>query len=577
MVIPRPVFGATAPAPVTSHPVHAQAAPHASHGAYSPQKVADAWQNHFDAFGKQDLDKIMLDYDAESVCRVYNNTDGVKKEYKGQAEIRAMFAELFATLPDLATLDAPVVDVDEAGEQVFLVWMCPGCGYQTATDSFFFKRKHCGLFGHKFVISRQNIVVTKVCVAARMSSGYGSGCSQPTAAKFWRASSDHALGAVTDDTPSTDLHTFIEGLPKCELHVHIEGTLEPETMLLLAQGTIQKEGETNAQTVARITKERENFADLQDFLRMYNGASAMLNKHADFYYLMKQYIIRCKANNVRYAEIFFDPQSHLQRGVTFDTVISGLHDALQAEGAVGKPDGCEFADRPFSGRLIMCFLRDWKVSTDDDRKPADPSFTGLPSATEALEAAKPFVDKIIAVGMDNAEVFGEPKLFQPVFEAAKAAGIAHAVCHAGEEGTPKPFVSDALDLLKVERLDHGVQTIKDPELAARVAKEGIALTVCPCSNDRLKVFDHYFDGRRDVVRMLMDAGLKVTLNSDDPAYFGGFMNVNFLKTAEDSNCSKAELLEFSRNAFEATFAPASEKQAWIEELLAYGKAQGVNL
>lgn len=206
----------------------------------------------------------------------------------------------------------------------------------------------------------------------------------------------------------------------------------------------------------------------------------------------------------------------------------------------------------------MCFLRDWKVDKDDERKPADPSFSGLPSAMEALEAAKPFVDKIISVGMDNAEIFGEPALFEKVYAGAKEAGIPHAVCHAGEEGDPIPFVSDALDKLKAERLDHGVLTLKNKELTERVARDGNCLTVCPCSNVRLKVADRYF-GRYDIVRQLLDAGLKVCLNSDDPAYFGGYMNTNFQRAATDSQLTKAELVQICKNAFNSSFAPEEEK------------------
>jgi hypothetical protein len=182
------------------------------------------------------------------------------------------------------------------------------------------------------------------------------------------------------------------------------------------------------------------------------------------------------------------------------SVVEGFYEAIQNEGKSGFPEDCPYKGRVFNGRLILSFLRDWKVTPEDPRKPADPSFSGLPSAMEALDAARPFVDKIISVGMDNAEIFGEPKLFEHVYAEAKKAGIKHAVCHAGEEGDADPFVKDALDKLLVERLDHGVKTIFNEELTKRCVDQAIPLTVCPNSNERLKVFDRFFEGRKDVVR-----------------------------------------------------------------------------
>ena len=182
----------------------------------------------------------------------------------------------------------------------------------------------------------------------------------------------------------------------------------------------------------------------------------MLKTKDDFYDLMKAFIGKSKENNVQYAEIFFDPQSHMQRGTPFKHIIEGLSEAIEKEGPTGFPKDHPYASVPFSGKLIMSFLRDWKVDPSDERKPADPSFDGLPSAMDVLTAAEPFFGKIVAVGLDNAEVFGEPSLFAPVYEAAKNLGIKHAVAHAGEEGSADPYVTDAISMLKVERLDHGV-------------------------------------------------------------------------------------------------------------------------
>jgi adenosine deaminase len=265
----------------------------------------------------------------------------------------------------------------------------------------------------------------------------------------------------------------------------------------------------------------------------------------------------------------------MQRGVEFQEVIQGLADAITAHGPAGQPVQCVHKDRPFHARLIMCFLRDWKVNPADTRKPADPSFDGMPSAVCALNAARPYVDQITAVGLDNAEIFGEPALFEEVYAAAKEAGITNAVAHAGEEGTADPYVLDAVQRLKVQRLDHGVQTIKDDAVCALVRDAGLCLTVCPNSNDLLKVYDHFFDGRRDVVRKLIDKGLKVCLNSDDPAYFGGYMNVNFVKAAEDSQLTMQELVTLCSNAINATFAPIDEKEAMSRELAEFAQHNGI--
>ena len=377
------------------------------------------------------------------------------------------------------------------------------------------------------------------------------------------------------------LEDFIGGLPKVELHVHIEGTLEPDVMMSvadrngLAAAQMLPEDEGDIQKcVDRIRADRLHFTDLQDFLRSYNAASGVLRHEQDFFDLMSAYIQRCKADNVRYAEIFFDPQSHMQRGVEFATVINGLTKAIEAHGPAGQPEGCEHKDRPFAARMIMCFLRDWKASPQDSRVPADDSYDGLPTAMCALDASKPFIDKIVAVGLDNAETFGEPKLFADVFAAAREAGIPHAVAHAGEEGRADPYINDAIELLHVERLDHGVQTMLDDATCARVSELGLTLTVCPNSNELLKVFDHYFDGRRDVVRTMLTAGLRPCLNSDDPAYFGGYMNVNFMKAAVDNQLTRPELVTMSLNAIEGCFASDAEKAVMRQELEEYAKAQG---
>ena len=337
---------------------------------------------------------------------------------------------------------------------------------------------------------------------------------------------------------SADLKSFIEGLPKAELHLHIEGTLEPELLFALAQ--------RNQVTLAYATIEELQaayaFSDLQSFLDLYYAGAAVLQTEQDFYEMTAAYIDRCRADNVRHAEIFFDPQTHTERGIGIDVVFSGIARALrEARDAHG-----------FSSAMIMSFLR--HLSEED--------------AFSTLEAALPlreqYLDLWIGIGLDSAERGNPPEKFEKVFARCGQLGF-RLVAHAGEEGPPE-YVRDALDVLHVERIDHGVRSEEDPALMERLAKQRTPLTVCPLSNLKLCVVSHL--GDHNLARLL-HAGLAVTINSDDPAYFGGYMNANYLAVAESLQLNRAELIKLTRNSFEASFLPAIEKQRLLEELDAY--------
>eukprot|EP00927_Polykrikos_kofoidii_P070745 TRINITY_DN67139_c0_g1_i1.p1 TRINITY_DN67139_c0_g1~~TRINITY_DN67139_c0_g1_i1.p1 ORF type:complete len:462 (-),score=76.50 TRINITY_DN67139_c0_g1_i1:207-1592(-) len=394
---------------------------------------------------------------------------------------------------------------------------------------------------------------------------------------------------------------WVAGLPKCELHIHIEGSLEPELQLafaerngmlpaFLARGPTWlpedalQPWDTKEEAIAAIRQRRDNFVDLQDFLGLYNHASEVLKTRQDFYDLMTALICKCKQNNVRYSEIFFDPQSHMQRvsNDQHETIlrdcVSGLYDAIQCEGKPGRPEGCAYADRKFEAQLIVCVLRDWKVTPADDRKPAgwpNTPFDGNPDAETMLTLLEKVgaVDKIVAIGMDNAEMPGaEPGLFEKVYKKAKDIGIPHATAHGGEEGMPQPFITDALTCLLCERIDHGVMCLRSDEVCKQLVDGGIHLTNCPCSNDRLQVYQNKMEGQRNVVRQKLDKGLSVGLNSDDPAYFGGYMNANLCRAREDSSLTRAELAGCMENAFRASFLSAEQKQAFLVEVAEYVKA-----
>jgi adenosine deaminase len=311
---------------------------------------------------------------------------------------------------------------------------------------------------------------------------------------------------------------FIEGLPKAELHLHIEGTLEPELMFELARRNGVKLRYPDVDAVRRAYE----FTDLQSFLDIYYEAASVLVTGQDFRDMALAYFRKAASQNVRHAEIFFDPQTHTSRGVRFETVIGGLRDAQ------------EEARRTFalSSKLILCFLR----HLDEEE------------AMRTLEEALPFRDWIVAVGLDSSERGNPPSKFRRVFARARDEGFL-AVAHAGEEGPPE-YIREALDLLKVRRIDHGVRCLEDPQLVDRLVREQIPLTVCPLSNVKLRVFDTMRD---HTVRRLLERGVKVTINSDDPAYFGGYINENYIAVAEALNLTRQELERIARNSFEASF------------------------
>ncbi|AXN29928.1 adenosine deaminase [Vibrio coralliilyticus] len=324
---------------------------------------------------------------------------------------------------------------------------------------------------------------------------------------------------------------FIRQLPKVELHLHIEGSLEPEMMFELALRNQIALPFTTPEEV----KAAYEFTNLQSFLDIYYQGANVLIHEQDFYDLTWAYLLRCKADNVIHTEIFFDPQTHTERGIAFDTVINGIHRALQdAKTQLG-----------ISSRIIMCFLR----HLDED------------SAFATLEQALAHKDKIIGVGLDSSEVGHPPEKFARVFAKALEAGFL-TVAHAGEEG-PVANIYNSLELLKVSRVDHGVRCADDPNLVVSLAQSRMPLTVCPLSNTKLKVFEEM--KQHNVVDLLRQ-GLCVTINSDDPAYFGGYMTDNFLAVADSHMLTQEELAQFSRNAIEASFISDSEKQRLANRL-----------
>ena len=337
------------------------------------------------------------------------------------------------------------------------------------------------------------------------------------------------------------LRDFICGLPKAELHLHIEGSLEPELMFALAQ----RNGVSLPYASVEEVRAAYDFSDLQSFLDLYYAGAAVLQTEQDFYDLTMAYITRALADNVRHVELFFDPQTHTARGITIATVFAGLARALrQAQ-----------AEHGFSGRLILCFLR--HLSEDE-------AFSTLNAALPLRDA---YADLWNGIGLDSGEVGNPPEKFARVFAKARELGF-HVVAHAGEEGPPA-YIHAALDVLNVERIDHGVRAEEDPALMRRLAQSRIPLTVCPLSNLKLCVVK---DLREHNLARLLRAGLCVTINSDDPAYFGGYMNSNFIATAEALQLSRDELVQLVSNSFSASFAPAEQKQQWLNEVEAYSDA-----
>lgn len=327
---------------------------------------------------------------------------------------------------------------------------------------------------------------------------------------------------------------FIQQLPKVELHLHIEGTLEPDMMFELAQ----RNNITLPYTTPEEVQAAYEFTNLQSFLDIYYQGANVLITEQDFYDLTYAYLTRCHKDNVIHTEIFFDPQTHTERGIAFDTVINGIHRALQT----GRE---EFG---ISSRIIMCFLRHLDEA----------------HAMETLKQALPHKDKIIAVGLDSSELGHPPEKFTRVFTKAREEGFL-TVAHAGEEG-PASNINDSLELLKVSRIDHGVRCVEDDDLVEYLAKTRTPLTVCPLSNTKLKVFEQMED--HNIVELLRK-GLCVTINSDDPAYFGGYMTDNFLAVDKSHSLTWEELAQFSLNAIEASFISAEEKRELTERLDAF--------
>jgi adenine deaminase len=329
---------------------------------------------------------------------------------------------------------------------------------------------------------------------------------------------------------TAQLRNIVEGMPKAELHIHIEGSLEPELIFAMAQ----RNGVSLAYPTVEALRQAYAFTDLQSFLDIYYAGASVLLTEQDFYDMTAAYLARARDDNVRHAEIFFDPQTHTARGVPFETVINGIWRA------------CE--DSPVSARLILCFLR--HLSEEE--------------AIATLEDAAPYRDKFIGVGLDSAEVGHPPEKFARVFDRARELGL-HLVAHAGEEGPPA-YIRNALDVLNVERIDHGVRCLEAPELVQRLAAEQIPLTVCPLSNIKLRVFDVM--GKHNL-RDLLDADLVATVNSDDPAYFGGYVNANYVAAFDALDLDAGHARQLARNSFAASFLEPEQKRAFLAEVDAF--------
>lgn len=325
-------------------------------------------------------------------------------------------------------------------------------------------------------------------------------------------------------------------LPKAELHLHIEGSLEPELAFALAERGGVELPYANAEEL----RAAYLFDDLQSFLDLYYALMAVLRTEEDFEQLADAYLTRAAAQGVRHAEIFFDPQAHTARGVSIGTVVEGLGRALdRSEGTHG-----------ISTQLIMCFLRDQSAD----------------SALETLDAAKPYLHRISAVGLDSAEVGHPPAKFREVYEAAGALGL-RKVAHAGEEGPPE-YIREALDVLGVERIDHGLRCMEDPDLVKRLVADRVPLTLCPLSNVRLRAVDTL---EQHPLRAMLAAGLVCTVNSDDPAYFGGYVGDTFRAVQEALGLEREQLRTLARNSFEAAFLDHDEERRsrYLSEVEAY--------
>lgn len=338
---------------------------------------------------------------------------------------------------------------------------------------------------------------------------------------------------------TSDLEGFIRGLPKAELHLHLEGTLEPELRFDIAR---RNRIELRFGSVEEL-RDAYDFADLQSFLDIYYEGAAVLHQEQDFHDLTWAYLQRAATQNLRHVEVFFDPQTHTDRGVPFATVLEGIDAALRR----GR------AELGLTSRLLMCFLRHLSEAR----------------AEATLDQALPFADRIAGVGLDSSEIGHPPADFARVFERARAAGM-RVVAHAGEEGPPE-YVWQALDLLGAERIDHGVRSVEDPRLVAELVRRRVPLTVCPLSNVRLRVFPSLAEHN---LRQLIDAGMLVTVNSDDPAYFGGYLNENLLGVQRALALNREDLRQLAVNSFDAAFLPEADKQRLRDEVTAYADGDG---
>jgi adenosine deaminase len=315
------------------------------------------------------------------------------------------------------------------------------------------------------------------------------------------------------------LEDLIRRIPKAELHIHIEGSLEPELMFEIAK----RNGVRLRYPSVDALRRAYQFSDLQSFLDIYYEGAGVLREERDFYEMTMAYLRRAAVDNVRHAEIFFDPQTHTGRGIAFETVINGITAAMR--------------EGPISTRLILCFLRHLSAE----------------SAMQTLEEALPFKDRLVAVGLDSSEIGNPPSKFSAVFTRARAEGL-RAVAHAGEEGPPS-YIREALDILGASRIDHGVRCLEDPQLVDELVARRIPLTVCPLSNVKLRVFRSMKDHN---LRALLQRGIVATINSDDPAYFGGFVVDNYLAVAEALGLTEDDIRLLARNSFEASFLSKDE-------------------
>ena len=329
----------------------------------------------------------------------------------------------------------------------------------------------------------------------------------------------------------SNINALIEALPKAELHLHIEGSLEPEQLLEFAD---RNKVDLPFKTLEEVRAAYE-FSNLQDFLDIYYQGMSVLQTEDDFHDLTDAYLKRVAADNVRHVEIFFDPQGHTERGIPFDVPITGI---LKALDAAQERYGISY-------RLIMCFLR--HLSEDE--------------AFKTWEEAKPWLPRIHGIGLDSSENGHPPSKFARIYEAAREAGL-KLVAHAGEEGPPE-YVYEALDELKIDRIDHGNRSLEDDALIARIRDAGITLTVCPLSNLSLCVVD---DLKDHPMKKMLALGLKATVNSDDPAYFGGYVNQNFHETAEAVGLTREEIITLAKNSFTGSFLSAAEQAPHLAEI-----------